>query len=525
MFPHRIVSIALSVLLLAGCKKEKTTWDTYNSVPVAQGRLYLHNFVADTLLTYGPESLYHFHGTFELFRFDPANDIAIPDTVITKDFALPVTLTVSPGGEFINDIENTTFTDIDAELVEMDVYSGTIDYEVTSPIAEDVIVTYYIPGATLNGNPFSYTTTIPAGSPGNPVTVSGSILLDGVHVDLRGSLGTGFNTLQTQLTVQVSPTGNSVTVGPSDIIHVKTTYNGLIPEYVRGYFGNLTENQVSTGDTLDVFRNILAGMLDLDALDAELRISNNIGAEARVKINSLGGKSLANGTTVTLTHPVIGAIQNLNRALDAGGMPSPYQTSWYFNQLNSNIADFIENMPDVLLYDAEIELNPLGNVSGHNDFLYRNYPFVAELQVDAPMQVGAYGLTLYDTLLVDPFADDAEAAGIQWGTLNCLMRNAFPLDAEITLVLPDEAGMLTDSIHVSQTIAAGIQGSGSAMTPVETLVSATATIQQLKNLSAFGMLGVRVRLDTRPQPGVVSFYATHYMDCKVGVYMKNQLGL
>lgn len=522
MFPQRIVIISLILLALASCKKESTQWDTYNILPLAQGRLQLNDLIADTLLTAGNDSIYRIVGTFDLINLDPTKDIAIPDTFVTKDLSLAFTLTVPPGTEFINDVENTTFQDIDAELTEVIVFSGTINYVIKNPIQEDLSVTYTIPGATLAGVPFTYTRLIPAGTQANPSISTGLIDLSGYRIDLRSSSGTLYNTLQTQVSVSTPGTAASVTVTPADTVHVETYYSGLVPSYAKGFFGQINQQETSAGDTLDVFRNIIGGALQIDDLHAELRITNNIGADARVRLNELRAANSSTGADVALAHPIIGTDQNFSRAIDANGTPIPFVKVYPFNNLNSNIIDFLEVLPNRMIYDVEVALNPLGNVSGHNDFLYRSYPFLSQLYVDAPLHIGADGLVLLDTLQIEPFTGDIEN-NLEWAELQCEIENAFPISAQVKIILPNENGNLMDTIAVAGSIQAGIAGTGSHITPVISSLSFRVTINQLKAMDTFGQLALLVQFDS-PAPGSTTpLYSNYYLDALVKLYMKNPL--
>lgn len=510
-------------LLFVSCKKEPTTWNAWNAVPIADGRLHLHDLITDTTITIGADLAYRLTGTYRLLEFDPTAYITIPDTSIIRDLSIPITISVMPGGEFINDIEETKFTDIDAELTELKIHTGKIAYTISNTVPEDLIVTYEIPGSLLNGNPLKYIRTVPAGTPTNPTVTTGDVILDGAFVNLRGTNGNDYNIIQSQVKVQVSPTGSTVTVGPSNVIRVEVEYKDMVPEYVRGYFGNLATTEQSAGDTLELFKSILAGSILIDEAYANLKISNGIGADAQVNILSLEGKNSKLGTSTALNHSVVGNPMNFNRSQENGGNPIAWNTNIAINHTNSNITSFVGMLPDLMAYQVSFELNPLGNISGHNDFYYKGYPFAVDLEIDAPLKAGINGLILFDTLSIQNIGELDQ--WVETAILDCEISNAFPISAQFKLVLPNATGILSDTISATSTVATGTPGVAHSISPVVSQSSIVVTGEQLERIKTLGKVGIWVKFDTQPTGTIYQLYSNYYVDCKIGLRMKNKLKL
>jgi hypothetical protein len=92
----------------------------------------------------------------------------------------------------------------------------------------------------------------------------------------------------------------------------------------------------------------------------------------------------------------------------------------------------IENLPGKLNYDIDIFLNPLGNVSGGNDFIHADHGLDVNMLLEMPLSFSANKLTLTDTTLVN-FEDIKEFDNIQSAILTLIAENGFPFDAEVQL--------------------------------------------------------------------------------------------
>jgi hypothetical protein len=114
---------------------------------------------------------------------------------------------------------------------------------------------------------------------------------------------------------------------------------------------------------------------------------------------------------------------------------------------------------------------------------------------------------------------------IETAILDCQISNAFPISASIKLVLPDVNGMLSDTVSISNTISAGIPTVANAITPVVSQVNASVNAAQLGNLHNFGKVGIWVKFDTQPSGTTYQLYSNYFVDCKIGLRMKNKLKL
>lgn len=103
-----------------------------------------------------------------------------------------------------------------------------------------------------------------------------------------------------------------------------------------------------------------------------------------------------------------------------------------------------ELMPDFLGYDFSLWTNPLGNVSGNNDFLYTRFGINAYIDVDMPVNFFADQIVLVDTIATD--FNVANAEDIRTANLTLFAGNGFPFDADVQLLLLDENNNVTTSL-------------------------------------------------------------------------------
>ena len=127
---------------------------------------------------------------------------------------------------------------------------------------------------------------------------------------------------------------------------------------------------------LNFLKQIIAGTLDLQDINLGISMENSIGADIKATIKNLKSVNTKTGNTVTLQHPIVNLPMNIDRAVNYGynSVPqyAPTIKSYPFTNAVSNLAAFVSNLPDVLEYKVDIKLNPLGNISGSKDFIYRD---------------------------------------------------------------------------------------------------------------------------------------------------------
>lgn len=450
MVKSGFISFLLILVFVVSCRREDLSWDLDLTAPIAHTSLSLDNILADSITSIGADGSIRVSYHTQIPGINTDTLFNIPDTTILSSYHLPFgTVNLVEGSWLTNGPQQQTqYALAPLQLVYGELERGKIYLHMQNDIQKRVIITYSIASATLNGNPLSVSYTLDAAiNATTPSTLDAELDLSGHSVDFTGINGDRVNTVATLFTAQIDPTDfGTVTVMPADSIIVNSTFSGVRPSYIRGYFGSQTE-QIGPEETyISFFSKVQSGSLGLDSLTMTFSIENYAGLDIRFTANNLWSRNSRLNQTVYLNHAMIGSPININRASYSNSYPPsiPQTYSWRFDNSNSNIVSLMEQMPDYLGYDFSIYTNPMGNISGNNDFLYPDFGINAFIDIDMPVSFYADQLVLVDTMETD-FSSLA-TGDIQTAHLKLFANNGFPFDATIQIYLLDANNMITDSI-------------------------------------------------------------------------------
>lgn len=447
MFRFNLIACFALVLFMGSCRREleKPSWEIGVTGPVFYSSLGIRDLVEDSLVQVNADSSVTlvYEGTIYELLMDSL--LEIPDTTVGDTFQLPFavpSVAVNPGQQIFTQTEEQSFNAQGVQLTRVDLRKGLCQVSLSSTVNQPVDFQYEILSASKNNVLFSTLIPVPAGSIANPSTVDTLFDLSGYTFNMISSNGTEFNSYTTKTTVKMSMSAQSTTLTNNDVVMITNRFDEMEPSYAKGYFGQRTENVSGDPAYFDLFENMVSGSIDIDQVDVDLVIRNYIGADARITFNSILAENGA--ASLALNHAVIGNAININRAIDPGGYPQASVYSINLNNGNSNIDQILELLPKIFTADLELELNPLGNVSAHHDFLYHPQTFRADLSVALPLNLIASNLTLADTLQLN--LQKGENGYVKSGNFTVEISNGFPLDGNLQLYFIDQYGMITDSV-------------------------------------------------------------------------------
>ncbi len=507
------------IVLVASCRKDRNPyWDVDVAVPLAHTQIFLQDAFQDNELVTNPDSslTFIYKGTLLDLRLDSA--FAMPDTTIIDKFSLPFNnVTLYPGQKFFADstAEKHEFDDALIRLLKL--RTGTIHINISSTLAEKTVFAYRLPLVTKNGQSISISDTIPAGSLSNPVLISRSFDLSGYDIDMTGPDGNDFNRILTIYEVIIDPNGNPVVVTNDDEFVIEYTYSNFVFEYARGYFGNRTIEENSNSN-LDLFNNVLAGYLALDKATAVVTIENQFGIDIAAFLKKIEAINDANNQNVLLTGPLIGQTLHLNRAFDNGNGYPPLSTRVLtdtFDIGNSNITEFISNLPDAINYDISAQLNPKGNVSGSNDFIYYNTGLVLNIDLSIPWRLSATNLTIIDTTEFSMGIENlSQVKKIKDGTIFVYAKNHYPFSALMQFYFYDDNQVLLDSLFTTpEVVASGIPGpDGKVNEPALSILRAPVSGSKIERLNRATSVVMLFTVNTANQPDKVAVYENYMLD-------------
>jgi hypothetical protein len=392
--------------------------------------------------------------------------------------------------------------------------SGKVRYKITSRIQHATVFNYNIPCATIGGSAFSLNITIPGAVGSSPGIYDQEFDLSGYTISLTGPSNNLINTIYTTQYINISSDGGNVLVHSSDSISIDNTFHDIIPYYALGYFGENTINAGPAYSDFSLFKRIISGSLDLEDVNINMNIENPIGIDARIFINNLTSVNSRTGVTKYLTnYPLIGTPININRASESSGMVYPTNVNFPLTTTNSNIRDFIDNLPDKFGYSMQVITNPLGNVSGSNDFIYSDKLMKATLNMEIPLSLVAHNLTLVDTLAMNLSSANG-SQNLKSGTITLFANNGFPFDASIQIYLLNDRNAIADSIFsVINTIdEAPINTALRASTKKLTKLVVPISESKMSLLYSTKRVALKVKFNTSAQPSYIKIYSDYRMD-------------
>jgi hypothetical protein len=503
------------------CRKdfERANWDVDLLAPLIKTTLNLQDLLPDSVIQTNPDTTLKLVYQTNIFDVDMDSLYRIPDTTISDVYTFTLSSVASPGSSFYTEnneikLNITNGVELNYALIE----SGFIEIEVFSEIKEKIIVSYKIPSITKNGDTLMLTEVIDAATISQDGYFIKKIDISGYELDLTGVSQSEVNTMITVAsgTVDTNAAG-PVTISSGE----KITYNNklidIVPYFVRGYFGNQQLHYGPETTTLNIFDKIVSGTLDLDQVDVNIEFKNGIGVDAQLILDQFTTLNTNTPSSATLGHSVIGAPVNINRAQLTYTIPEVSYSSYNvaINTNNSNIDQLIEIFPNQLLYDIYLTINPFGNISGGNDFVYRKHSLETNLNVEFPLSLVANSLTLADTINFS-LPDESETGRIIDGTLFLYANNGFPFSASMQLGMYDEYNNFIQSIPVNNQIqAAPVDGNLRVIAKKESVLSIPLNTNDVDNLYRAKKILLYIGFTTQPQSQFIKIYDGYEIDIQV----------
>jgi len=492
-------------LFFNSCRKDlNPSWETSLTLPLAKTSLTINDIVTDTLLSYNPDHSISLVYRNNIYSFLVDSIFPFPDTVTSSIYTIPFTVNVPPGQILININDVKKLKLGSAKIFLANIHSGNVVFKVINKLKEGVICNYKISSANKNGACFEINEYIPSATNSNlPFTKQYDV--SGYKLDLRGPNGTSSNKLITSILAKLNPNGSVIQVTPQDSLIIFVSFENLKFDYAKGYFGNSTSNFGPDTTKFNLFNKIISGNLNLQSIKANLYIENYFGIDATVTFNNLTAINSKTNQNINLIDPLIGKPINITRAVETGLINSPVSPFIYnYNLSNSNVLKLIQILPDNVCYSAKIDINPLGNVSGGNDFMYNGYGLKSYIDIDIPLSVIADNITLMDTVafnLTNNLDDIIE------GVFYLNADNGFPFHVNVSLLMLNEYKQVIDSLISNQNIlAAGLNASYMVTSPKKSIIKIPLTSEKIYNLKRTKYMVIKAIFNTASQVHYIKLY-------------------
>ncbi|MBL4651845.1 MAG: hypothetical protein JKY53_03125 [Flavobacteriales bacterium] len=508
----------MASFLFFSCKKSNqySQWDADELVPLIKTSVNIYNLANYDELQVDSTGALKLVFNNSLFNLNLDSLVTIPDTALSEKIENLIFVGFIPGVSVSLAQDNETKLSIDnAELVEATIKSGTINVSIKSTFTQPTIVSYELTSATKNGNPLLISELIPAGSLSSPAIVTASYNIVNYNFDFRGLSGTSYNTLVAQISAMVAPSADTLTTQPTDYIEINYTFSDVKPSYARGYFGSeLYSNSGSEG--FEFLANIAGGSIDIETVDVNFELKNSVGVDLQAQINSISMQNTQTNNSTTLTSAALNNTINIDKAIETGVSTPPVIASTYFINLsnNSNIDELFEILPNQISYNFDLQLNPFGHVSSHNDFIYENNGIEILLNLEMPISIALNEFTLSDTVefnMGKKTIDDRYL--IIDGFIHLYADNWYPFSATSQLYLLDESYTIIDSILMENAIIeAGVLENDIVTEASRSKISGAINPTKIEALYNAQYLKVNFTLSTEDYPKLVTIYDHYKID-------------
>jgi hypothetical protein len=443
---------ALFCFIFLSCHKSQPSWDVQILAPVVNATLSINDIITSKYINSNKaDSSVSLMYTDSLYNLNMDTLLNIPDTVFKYDTIWPLffpNYIATPGTYVLPPKVQTQQYNIgSAELVKGILKTGWLVYKIRNPLKQPVDYYYKVYNIMVNGDTLKLQKVkVDADS-----TVIDSISLAGATINFRGPAKNGYNEMTTSIWAVLDPSASNDTITPTDtLINIQISFNELIPTYAQGYFGTTTKSFGPENVAFPVFNKIISGSLNLQNVNVTLSLTNGFGADASIDLFKL--TSNRPGDTIPLVaHGVVGSTININRATATNNPASPVipsVTNFTLTPSNSNILAWLDNLPTSVGYALSVTTDPLGNVSGFNDFAYYGYGISSNINVTIPLSLIANNLTLADTLAINFGGSGGATKQVKSGKLTIYASNGFPFSAGLQMYLLNSSNVVCDSLFI-----------------------------------------------------------------------------
>jgi hypothetical protein len=518
---HIFVLLALFLMTLNACqKRDAVRWDSDLLVPVLHSRLDVWDMFGDSNVVEEPDQKLKLLFQEELDLLDPDKVIVVHDTLSEELFNIPLYLQYAPGQQLI-DKQNSVVMDLgDMELDKVNARVAVMKFYVTNTIKQPLRVRYEMLSSDKDGQTFVTYEDVPAATAAGPSYSVKTINLDGYTINMTGVSGNEVNTVVSRTQVWLHPDADSIWITPQDSVFIISTFDELKVEYVHGYFGRQDYNDQGSS-AIQMFSSVKSGTFDLAHVNGILNISNYTGMDLQLSMDKISAYRNSDQKEVSLNDPVIGQTINIKRAVEKSyGLDYVIPTKVSYTLGQSNLDELIEMLPDSLRFVMSGKLNPMGNISGGNDFMYFDKSIIATFGLEIPMNLSVNNLLIEDTTEMD--LQDTEE--LKSGAFYVYVDNMFPFDFNLQLYLTDQNGQIMDSLLAGQTevSSAQIDQNGFAIAPSKNMLKIPLSEDMLVLLRKYKDVLIRARIGSY-QNKQYQIYQNYYMDIRVVADVRYEL--
>ena len=426
----------------------------------------------------------------------------IRTTITIRNLKPQVATAIFPAQNLVEREDETKYEFGGAELTQVYVKSGSILMKVESTIEEAIVLDYTIPNSSrwdAPGIPITKQWIIPAAPKGDRVFVEERFPIDSFNIFLWGKFNNSapdFNHIYNELTASIQYSGIERTLSLDDKISIEFGLIDVKPDLIIGDPG---PHSFSLKDTLSLkaFDN-LSGKISLDDAKISLDFYNSFGIQARIIVNELMSENTNNGSRIRLSP--MGELSSPLLLEKATNPPlTPFEKTVELDKSNSNVKQFLGNMPNKLYPNLDVIIRPNGTVN-RDDFAFAQSKVSVNFKIEAPLTIGLDSFTL-TTMENFNLLGENETQNIKEGKLILKVKNNFPFEGDLRLQFVDgqgeflfakspDAGSRMDAAEVDA-------NTGKTVGQAESEVALSISRTEFQLLKAAEQVEVKVILNTK----------------------------
>ncbi len=505
----------LSVLILGSlfaCERKEIDLDLLDDlaagpellVPVVKAKLDLSDFVQeDSLFTIDPDSgIRVVYVEDSLFGFSLIDFLNIPDQN-------PTSFTIINGAPDL-DVDLGLGTIAGAELSSAEFDAGYLKYTVTTDtfVSSGTDLKLVIKNATIGGTQFSNTINLPA----NNLSITDSIDLSGLTFDFSNG-GTAVNFMGLIVGME-----NAGTAKANQLFNLEVQFKSLIPNNAQGFFGERVVNIPSGSFQFDIsgVSEFVDGFrLENPKITLKTRSTVGLGLDIAPDFDGINKE----GTITSLdANPLI--IQ------PAPAIGQTVTSDLVIDKSNSAIVDFLEALPNEMLYSGEVTLNK--GLTTANNFIESNSTVEIGLEIDLPLELSAKNMKIEET--ISDFSLDAgeeQTDFIEKLTLYFKTTNGFPFDVDVNVTFLDTiTGDSLQGVAIPLLIAAPVDNVGRSISSSVSDFEISFTSDQIDGLLDANALKIEAKLNSTDNGDkVVKMFTDYGLELQMAVRTKLFYGL
>jgi hypothetical protein len=323
------------------------------------------------------------------------------------------------------------------ELDEIKIATGNLSYHVQSTTTLTAALTISIPDAIRNGTPVSEIINV-----GSSAQFDGNISFDNTILDLGVDPLHPFNRVPVVYGLNVNSNNKIVSFNSTDVVQIDVELLNPVFDYVKGYFGQITETIKPDSLELDIqdFLSHISGDFLISSPSIKLNYSNSFSIPLEINLIATGKRDTRTVDLglepVTLEYPT----PPVNRDL-----------SFFFtiDKSNSALPELISLPPERIRFSGSAKMNPAGNNGLRDNYVYDKSRFLGSVEIEVPLDLRFNNLQFTDTL--ENFLKDknnnsdnpVKPENFELLNVDIFANNGFPLGVSLKMSLYDS---LTNTI-------------------------------------------------------------------------------